>query len=128
MMTEDRKSKIVNFIASDVGVLKLRCGHISSLVKIHYFFKSPLLYFLAQIRQTMCVIIINKKGSTLIVNSIDCFCIKRFNAAFFCHCWFIFMIWLACWCKNMSPFEQEINEESLKLVTSCWLKLKKNII
>ena len=51
-----------------VGVLALRCGHISYIVKIHYFFKYLLLYSQAQIRQTEGIVMISEEGSTKIVN------------------------------------------------------------
>ena len=50
MMTEEGSTGIVNFMTPRVGVLELRCGHISYIVKIHYFFKN-LLYSQAQIRE-----------------------------------------------------------------------------
>ena len=52
------EDKIVNFITPGAMVLVLRCGQISYIVKIHYF------YPLAQIRQTMYIVIKNKEGST----------------------------------------------------------------
>ena len=44
MMTKERSTKIVNFMTPWAGVLALGCGHISHIVKIHYFFKNLLLY------------------------------------------------------------------------------------
>ena len=54
MMTKEWSTKMVNFMTPGVGVLVLRCGPISYIVKIHvhYFFKNFLLYSQAQIRQT----------------------------------------------------------------------------
>ena len=40
MVIEEESTKIVNFTTPGVGILVLRCGHISSIVKIHYFFKN----------------------------------------------------------------------------------------
>ena len=34
MMTEEGSTKIVNFMIPGVGVLVLRCGHISYIIKI----------------------------------------------------------------------------------------------
>ena len=44
MMTKGGSTKIVTFMPPEAGVLVLRCGHISHIVKIHYFFKNLLLY------------------------------------------------------------------------------------
>ena len=44
MMTKGESTKIVNFMTPGAGVLALECGHISHIVKIHYFFKNLLLY------------------------------------------------------------------------------------
>ena len=52
MMTKEWSTKMVNFMTPGVGVLVLRCGPISYIVKIPYFFKNFLLYSQAQIRQT----------------------------------------------------------------------------
>ena len=51
------------------GVLVLGRGHISHLVKIHYFLKNLLFYSQAQIRQTEdYIVMMTKEGSTKIVN------------------------------------------------------------
>ena len=42
MMTNEGYNKIVNFMTPEAGVLVLGCGHISHIVKIHYFFKNLL--------------------------------------------------------------------------------------
>ena len=68
MMTKEGSTKIVNFMTPGAGVLVLGCGHLSHLVKMHYFFKNLLLYSQAYIRQTKYIVLINKKGSTKIVN------------------------------------------------------------
>ena len=39
MMTMEGSSKIVNFMTPRTGVLVLGLGHISHIVKLHYFFK-----------------------------------------------------------------------------------------
>ena len=44
MMTKERSTKLVNFMNPGTGDLVLGCGHISHIVKIHYFFKDLLLY------------------------------------------------------------------------------------
>ena len=44
MMTKEGSTQIVNFMTLRTGVLVLGCGHISHIVKMHYFFKSLLLY------------------------------------------------------------------------------------
>ena len=45
MMTKEGSTKTVNFMTPGAGVLVLGCGHISYIVKMHYFFKNLLLYF-----------------------------------------------------------------------------------
>ena len=67
MMTTERSTKIVNFMTPGAGVLVLGRGHISHIVKMHYFFKN-LLYSHAYIRQTKHIVMVTKKGSTKIVN------------------------------------------------------------
>ena len=47
-----------------VRVLVLWCGYISYIVKIHYFFKDPLLYSQAQITQTEGIVMMSIEGST----------------------------------------------------------------
>ena len=68
MMTTERSTKILNFMTPGVGVLVLGRGHISNIVKMHYFFKNRLLYSQAYIRQTKYVVMMTKEGSTKIVN------------------------------------------------------------
>ena len=68
MKTEEGSTKIVNIMTAGVGVLLLKCGQISYVVKIHDFFKNILLYSQAQIRQTECIAMMSKEGSTKIVN------------------------------------------------------------
>ena len=59
---------LINFMTPCVGVLVLRCGHISYVVKIYYFFKNLLIYSKAHIRQTEGIVMMSKRGSTKIVN------------------------------------------------------------
>ena len=39
MMTKEGSTAIVTFMTPGAGVLVLGCGHISHIVKMHYFFK-----------------------------------------------------------------------------------------
>ena len=68
MMTKEGSTKTVNFMTPGAGVLVLGCGHISYIVKMHYFFKHLLLYFQAQNRQTKYRVMMTKEGFTKIVN------------------------------------------------------------
>ena len=68
MLTKEGSTKIVNFMTLGAGVLVLGCGHISHLMKIHYFFTNLLLYSGAWFRQTKCIVMMTKEGSTKIVN------------------------------------------------------------
>ena len=68
MMTKEGCTKIVNFMTLRAGVLVQGRGHISYIVKMHYFLKNLLLYSQAQIRQTDSIVMMSKKGSTKIVN------------------------------------------------------------
>ena len=67
MMTKEGSTKIVNFMTPGAGVLVLGCGHISHIVKMHYFFENLLFNSQALIRQTKYVVLITKEGSTKIV-------------------------------------------------------------
>ena len=49
-MTKKGSTQIVNFMNPRAGVLVLGRGHISHIVKMHYFFTNLLLYFHAYIR------------------------------------------------------------------------------
>ena len=69
-MTKEGSTKIVTFMSPDAGVLVLGCGHLSHIVKMHYFFKNLLLLSEAYIRQTKYIVLINKEGSTKIVTFI----------------------------------------------------------
>ena len=42
MMTMEVSTKIVTFMTPGAGVLAIGCGHISHIVKMHYFFKNLL--------------------------------------------------------------------------------------
>ena len=42
MMTKEGSTKILNFMTPGAGVLVLGRGHISYIVKLHYFFKNRL--------------------------------------------------------------------------------------
>ena len=44
VMTKEGSTKIVTFMTRGAGVFVLGCGHISHIVKMHYFFKNLLLY------------------------------------------------------------------------------------
>ena len=68
MMTKEGSTKIVNFMTPRAGVLVLGPGHISHIVKMHYFFKNHLLYSQECIRQTKYTVVMTKEGSTKIVN------------------------------------------------------------
>ena len=67
-MFKERSTKNVNFITPRAGFLVLSCGHISHIVKIHYFFKNLLLYIHAEIRQTKFKVMTTREGSSKIVN------------------------------------------------------------
>ena len=44
MMTKEGSTKIVNFVTPGAEVLVLGRGHISHIVKMHYFFNKPFFY------------------------------------------------------------------------------------
>ena len=100
MITKKGSTKIVNFMTPGAGVLVLGHCQISHIVKLHYFFKISLLSQ-ALIRQTNYIVMMNKKGSTKIVNlyseyvlssSISIYftlisiVFKDYDSAFLCHC------------------------------------------
>ena len=68
MMTKEGSTKIINSMTPGAEVLVLGHGHISHIVKMHFFFKNVLLYSQAWIRQTKYVIMMTKEGSTKIVD------------------------------------------------------------
>ena len=49
LMTKEKSTKIVNFMSPEAGVLVQERGHISHIVKMHYFFQNLFLYSQAQI-------------------------------------------------------------------------------
>ena len=67
IMTREGSTKIVIVMTSRTGVLVLGCGHISHIVKTHYFFKN-LIYSHAWIRRTTYKVMMTKERSTKIVN------------------------------------------------------------
>ena len=56
----------------EAGVLVLGRGHISHIVKMHYFFNKPFFFTLPWIRQTKYIAMMTKEGCTKIVNFIYC--------------------------------------------------------
>ena len=68
LMTKEGSTKIVNLMTLGAGVLVLWRGHISHIVKVHYFFKNLVFYSHAYIRQTkyIHVVIMTKEGSSKI--------------------------------------------------------------
>ena len=68
MMNKEGSTKIVNFKTPRAGVHVIGCGHISHIVKMHYFLKNLHLNSHAYIRQTKYIVIMTKEGSTKIVN------------------------------------------------------------
>ena len=67
MMTKEGSTRIINFMTPGAGVFMLGCGHISHIVKVHYFFKNLLLYSHTYIRQNKYIVVMTKEGSTKIV-------------------------------------------------------------
>ena len=66
-ISKEGSTKIVNFMTPGGGVLVLRCGHISDIVKMNYFCEN-LLFSLTQIRQFEGIVMMSKEGSAKIVN------------------------------------------------------------
>ena len=60
MMAKEGSTKIVNLMSPGAWVLVLRCGHISHIVKMHYFFENLLLNSQALIRKTKYKVMITK--------------------------------------------------------------------
>ena len=57
MMTKEGSTKIVNFMTHGAGVLVLGRGHISHVVKMHYFFQNLHLYsqaFVESSKELLC--------------------------------------------------------------------------
>ena len=65
MMTKKRSTKIVNFMTPRTGILVLGGGHISYIVKMHYFFKN---LFLSEIKHTKNIVMLTKERYTKVVN------------------------------------------------------------
>ena len=70
MITKEGYAKIVNFMTPGAGVFVLGCGHLSHIVKMHYFFKksSSLLPGIDQTNHGRYIVLMTKEGSTEIVN------------------------------------------------------------
>ena len=67
IITKEGFTEIVNFMTPGAGVRVLGCGHLSDIVKMHYFFQNLLLYSQAQVKQAKYIVMITKEGSTKIV-------------------------------------------------------------
>ena len=61
MMTKEGSTRVVTFMTPRTGVLVIGWGHISHIVKIHYFFKNLLLHSRAYIRLTKYKVMMTKK-------------------------------------------------------------------
>ena len=69
IMTMEGSTKIVNFMTPRAGVLVLGRGHLSHIVKVHYFFKKSFsLLSHVLIKQTKYIVMMTKRGCTKIVN------------------------------------------------------------
>ena len=68
MKNKEGSTKIINFMTPGAGVFVPWCGHISHIVKMHYFFKYLLLYSQAKIKQTKYIVLMTKEGFTKIIN------------------------------------------------------------
>ena len=68
IMNKEESTEIVNFMIPESGVLVIGRGHISHIVKMHYFFKNFLLYSKAWIRKTQYIVMITKEAYTKFVN------------------------------------------------------------
>ena len=67
MMTKESSTKIITFMTPVARILVLGFGHISHIMKMHYFFRK-LLYSQAEIRQNKYKVMMTKEGPTNIVN------------------------------------------------------------
>ena len=76
-------------------------GHISHLVKIHYFFKNLYIYFGGWFRQP--------KKAVLMMCTLIPTVFTGYIADFLCHCWFLFILWWDYWYVNMSPSNKSIS-------------------
>ena len=68
IISNEGSTKFVNFMILEAGVLVLGCGHISYIVKINYFYEKLPLYPKVEIKKLEGILMINKEGSTKIVN------------------------------------------------------------
>ena len=68
MVSQEGYTKIVNFLTPRAGIIVLGRGHVSDIVKIHFFYTNLLLYSQAQIRQTEDIVRMSKEGFAKIVN------------------------------------------------------------
>ena len=60
MMTKEGFTKIINFMTPGAGVLVQGRGHISYIMKMHYFFKNLLVYSGLLFRETKCIVKMTK--------------------------------------------------------------------
>ena len=63
LISMEASTKILNFMTPWAGVPVLGCGHISHILKMHYFFEN-LLYSWLSCRVIECIIILNRDAST----------------------------------------------------------------
>ena len=66
-MTKEWSTEIVYSMTSCQGLVLGR-GHIGHIVKMYYFLRNMFLYSGARFRQTMCIVMMSKEGSTKKVN------------------------------------------------------------
>ena len=119
MMTKKGSTQIVNFVTLRSGVLLLGHGHISNIVKMHYFFSSSCPHWdMDQTNLVYCndmtkegptkifnimtpgvrVLVlrrdhINHIVSTLsIYNTLIAIVLRDYDAAFLCHCGILFIL------------------------------------
>ena len=101
-----------------LGIVMLRRGHISHIVKMYNFFENFLLFSKAEIRQTKWIVTMTKERSSKYLNFITLWpgvlvlgcghishivfyqytahwftLLRDYNAAFLCHCCFSFILW-----------------------------------
>ena len=65
MTTQEGFTKMINFMTPGAAFLVLRCGHISHIVKMHYFLT---ILFSLGFRQTKFIVMMAMEGSTKTVN------------------------------------------------------------
>ena len=75
-MTKEGSAKTVNFISSAARGLMLGRGYICLYCDYALFY-------------TLSIALV-------------AIVLREYNAAFLCHCWFLFILWLASWYANMS--------------------------